>query len=590
MAATLVAGLAMITLAFPAPALAGEPPFTDKKISLSARGQDVRDFVADLMGEAGLPVKVSTGVKGRVQGVFPGTAKEIWGAISRAYGLVAYYDGSVVRVYSQEELGSRSVSTYAPDQLVAQIRKLDIGDSVNTAKAGEGLVLITGVPAYLDRVEALASRMQSQLASAEPAVTPAVRTPSQLPMASPLIRTSVSSKVLRPAGGRNPFEVRIFYLKYRDAADREVRSTTRAEIIPGVASLLQEQMGDGRQIGDVTTSGTNIRQADGIRRLGPETAYDPLSGLSRAEPQGGTEPADYDLNGPRISADRTVNAVIVRDRPEIMPVYEALIANLDIEPLIVETQVTILELDVNRLKELSASLGGVIADLGLGALVGSPSLGAGGITGGFVTNDGSFFLGRLRLLEERGAVRVVTRPTLSTTNNEVATFDITAEQVIRNQSERVANAFAINYGLAMRIRPSAIEDGGDMRIRMQVEISDTSLNGMVVDGVPTAAGPRLTTTAIVRHGESAMLAGLARTRTFDRKRKTPGLGDIPLLGEVFKSRRKGEERIERLILLTPRVRNLQSVNMARQRINPHKLDQLSATQMAERQRAQSGLQ
>ncbi|KWV92078.1 secretin N-terminal domain-containing protein [Erythrobacter sp. YT30] len=573
--------MALLSLSISSSVQAKEPPFSDKKISLSARGQDVRDFVADLMGEAGLAVKVSTAVKGqKVQGVFPGTPKQIWQAISRAYGLVAYYDGSVVRVYSQEELSSRSISTYDPAQLLAQIRKLEIGDAVNIAKAGDGIVLASGVPAYLDRVESLAKKMPGQSALAQGTGGPAVRpVPVAQSLSSPLVRTSVSSKVLQPAGGRNPFEVRIFYLKYRDAADREVRSTTRAEIIPGVASLLQEQMGDGRQPGDVTTNGTNVRPTDGIRRIGPETAYDPLLGaLVRNEPQEAPTAATLDLNGPRISADRINNAVIVRDRPEIMPVYEALIANLDIEPLIIETQVTILELDVTRLKELRVTLGGIIADLGLGVLIGSPDLGPGGITGGLVTNDGDFFFGRLRLLEENGAVRVVTRPTLSTTNNEVATFDITAEQVIRNQSERVANAFAINYGLAMRIRPSAIEDGGDMRIRMQIEISDTSLNGMEVDGVPTAAGPRITTTAIVRHGESAMLAGLARTRNFDRKRKTPILGDIPLLGEAFKSRRKGEQQIERLILLTPRVRNLGSVGVARQRFNPHSIDQLSSVE------------
>ena len=569
-------GMAALVLILPSQALAAEPPFPQKKISLSARGQDVRDFVADLMGEAGLPVKVSTGVKGKVQGVFPGTPKEIWGSISRAYGLVAYWDGSVVRVYSQEELSSRSISTYDPAQLIAEIRKMKIGDSINIAKAGDGLVLASGVPVYLDRVEALASKMQTRIADVQrpstPTVMPTSRGPASRTFASPLIRTSVSSKVLRPAGGRNPFEVRIFYLKYRDAADREVRSTDRVNIIPGVATLLREQMGDGSQVGDVTSNGTNTYETDGIRRLGPEAGYDPLGGLGRVEGQPASEMSERDLNGPRISADQTVNAVIVRDRPEVMPVYEALIANLDLEPLIVETQVTILELDVNRLKELSASLGGVIADLGLGALVGSPSLGAGGITGGLVTNDGSFFFGRLKMLEEQGAVRVVTRPTLSTNNNEVATFDITAEQVIRNQAERFASAFAINYGLSMRIRPSAIEDGGDMRIRMNLEISDTSLNGLIVDGVPTPAGPRIQTSMIVRHGESALLAGLTRTRSFDRKRKTPVLGDIPLFGQAFRSRRKGEEHIERLFLLTPRVRNLGTVGQARQQLNPHVLN------------------
>ncbi|MEL6877327.1 MAG: secretin N-terminal domain-containing protein, partial [Pseudomonadota bacterium] len=517
--------LGLAALLLPSAASAAEPPFTENEISISARGQDVRDFVADLFSEAGLRAKVSTGVKGKVQGVFKDQPANIWNTISRAYGLVAYWDGAVVRVYSNAEVTSRSIPTFAGERIVSQAKSMALIDQVNTVRTGDGLILATGVPEFLDRLERMAGQLQAQALSAphQPVIQKAPRAVASPLLRAPLARASIRSEVIRHAGLRSPFEVRIFYLKYRDAADREVRSSDRLTIIPGVATLLQEQMGDGRQVGSVSSGATNEFSISGLNGLRNSSTPRDRDFRDRdfRDRDGGEDRAPVrDLDGPRISADPTVNAVIVRDRPETMGVYEQLITNLDIEPLMVETQVTILELNVTKLKELGLDFGFGLESLGL-LFGGGPSLGPGGITGGYLSGDGEIFLARIKALEQRGAIRVVTRPVLSTANNQVATFDITTQQVVRLQGEREVDAFSVNYGLAMRIRPAAIEDGGDMRIRMQIEISDTQLNGLVVDGIPTAAGPRIATQMVVRQGESVMLAGMTQTRTFDTKQKTP---------------------------------------------------------------------
>ncbi len=583
----LIAALGAWALLLPATASAAEPPFSDTEISISARGQDVRDFVADLFSEAGIRAKVSTGVKGKVQGVFKDHPGVIWQTISQAYGLVAYYDGSIVRVYSNAEVASRSIPTFAGERIQAEAAKMNLIDDVNTVRVGDGLILATGVPEFLNRLEHMAGQLQTQALSA-PAIqqTAAVRPVASPILRAPLARASVRSEVIRHAGSRSPFEVRIFYLKYRDAADREVRSSDRLTIVPGVATLLQEQMGDGRQVGSVSSGATNEFSISGLNGLRNSSGYRDRDFGSRdfRDGDGGDERAPVrDLDGPRISADPTVNAVIVRDRPEAMGVYEQLITNLDIEPLMVETQVTILELNVTKLKELGLDFGFGLESLGL-LFGGGPSLGPGGITGGYLSGDGEIFLARIKALEQRGAIRVVTRPVLSTANNQVATFDITTQQVVRLQGEREVDAFSVNYGLAMRIRPAAIEDGGDMRIRMQIEISDTQLNGLVVDGIPTAAGPRIATQMVVRQGESVMLAGMTQTRTFDTKQKTPVLGDIPVLGQVFRKRRKGEDHIERLFLLTPRISNLGSTQLVASEVEPLTMEQLRGEEPVRRRR------
>ena len=565
-------GAALLAAAMVAPSLSGPVqaaavPFTDQSVSISARGQSVRDFVTDLFTEAGLTAKVSTAATGKVQGVFRGSPKKIWQEVSQAFNLIAYWDGGVVRVYSTSEVASRSIPTAAGAAVIAQAEQLKLTDSVNTARVADGMIFATGVPAFLDRLEGMAKQTQ-MVQNIHPVMPSTPVDPIIRPATVP--RGTVRSEVIRSAGRRNPFEIRMFYLKYRPAADSEIRSSDRINVVPGVATLLKEQMGERPIYGVADSSGTNVHPISGVnpvRRNGSDY---------RSNEEPGSDdytPVRPDLDGPRISADPTVNAVIVRDRPEAMSVYEKLIASLDIEPLMIETQVTILELNTTKIKELGLDFGFGLEGLAM-LFGGGPGLGPGGITGGYLSGDGEIFLARIKALEQRGALRVVTRPVLSAANNQVAIFDITTQQIVKLVGEREVDALSVNYGLAMRVTPSAIEDGGEMRIRMDIEISDTQLNGMVVDGVPTATGPRISTKTIVSHGESVLLAGMTQTREYEMKQKTPILGDIPGIGEIFRKRRKNEDHYERLFLLTPRVSNLGGQAFTGAQVQPLTIEQL----------------
>lgn len=197
------------------------------------------------------------------------------------------------------------------------------------------------------------------------------------------------------------------------------------------------------------------------------------------------------------------------------------------------------------------------------------------ITGGYLSGDGDVFLARIKALDKRGALRFVTRPVLSTANNKPAIFDITTQQLVKLEGEREVDALTVSYGLAMRVTPSAIEQDGQMRIRMDIEISDTQLNGMVVDGVPTATGPRISTETIVGHGESVLLAGMSQSRDYEIKQKTPFLSAIPIIGDIFfKKRWKSSDNWERLFLLTPRISNLGGQSFAAAQVQPLTMEQL----------------
>ncbi len=565
------------------PAVAAGPPFAAKAVSINARGQDVRVFLADLFGQGGVKVKVSSAVTGKINGVFVDQPGRVWEQVARAYGLVGYYDGGVMRVYAQSEIATRSVATAQSARVVGEIKRLGLTDGVNEARASADLVIATGVPAFIQRVEELAGSARMSPPVAVAAVPAISTTPAAFgAVASPLLRSMpargmVKSTVQVPAGQMGPFEVRMFFLKYRDAADKELTSSDRITLVPGVASLLREQMGDGRSVSSASSNQYRISDFDRSQERGFGTGdpLGPVDGRAIESPPG-ADAALIDPNGARISADPTNNAVIVRDRPERMGVYEQLIANLDTEPLMIEIEATIIEVSTSALREL-----GVDWNLGIGALrlvFGGEVAGGTGpanIGASYLSGNGDNFAVRIRALQQNGALRVVARPVLSTPTNQVAVFDDTTQQFARITGEREVALKTITYGLSMRVQPSAIEDGGQMRIRMAVEIADTRLNGMVVDGIPLFSGPRISTQSIVRHGEAVLIAGMTTSTQYDYKSKTPFLGDIPIAGQAFRKRNKGEQRMERLFLITPRITSLNTPGRpAAPAIVPLSLDEL----------------
>ena len=541
-------------------------PFSAKPVSINARGQKIDDFLADLFAQAGLKVKVSTAATGQVQGVFVGRANDVWNQISRAYGLVAFYDGSVVRVFSQSEITSRTITAAAPDQVVKEVGRLGLMDSVNSVRAGSGIVLASGVPTFLDHVEGVAGRMRPAPAPA-PAVTPTpVATPAVVAapanpgaIASPIlangwarpVRGPVEWNVLSPATASSPMETRVFRLLYRQPSDQLVRSADQERRIPGVATLLAEQMGVSQ---GKSSMESNVR---GLRDSGVN-GYDPAIDGRGDEPPANNAPVI--AGGARISADARTRSVIVTDRPNRMALYEALIRELDQEPLVVEIEATLIEVNTSRMRQL-----GIDWNLGIGGL--SAAFGgqitpdtSNGIGGSYVWRGGNFINAQITALQQNGALRVVQRPSLSTVENVEATFDMRGRQTIRITGEREANYREVLYGLLLRVSPTVIDDGRDPRIAMDIEIEDSQLGGAIVEGIPTPVGPRIQTQTMVRLGESVMIAGLARDSEYDYKRKTPLLGDIPIAGQAFRKRNKGGDRYERLFIITPRVVDTRSTS------------------------------
>jgi type III secretion protein C len=566
----LVTGFALALAVTATPVTADAPPFTGKNIELIGRGQKLDAFLKDLYGQAGLKVRVSSAVVGNIQGKFTGQPEEIWRQLSRAFNLVAYYDGAIVSIYAANEIQTRTFSSESPAQVVGEAKKLRLIDDNNSIKAGSSNVIASGVPAFIQRVEAIAANRIAVKPVAEPVspvtsvaavststtdvISPIAGRPGNLPPSvlagqGSMIKSTVSSK----ATARTPYEIRIFYLRYANPQDL-------APVIRGI-------MGDGRSSETVASGGNKILQRramqQGVRPAGARSNrsddfddYYDDRGFGRDDRDGRDDDSNRGgVNGPRIEVDAPNKAIVIRDTPQSMAQYESLIASLDIELPSVELEATIIELNISRAKELGLdfgfSTGGINAVFG-GTLAPTTSAPSGSFSGSYLTGAGSLFTARLTALERSGTARVVSKPRFITMNNLEGIFTDEREVYVPLTGERTTDLQVVTAGLVLRVKPAIIYDGGELRTRLEIYIQD----GSVVrdeNGAPTVQRSQLSTNAVVKQGEAIIVGGLTVSSQFDDKSKTPILGDIPVVGNAFKKRNKRSSRIERLFLITPRV-------------------------------------
>ncbi len=157
---------------------------------------------------------------------------------------------------------------------------------------------------------------------------------------------------------------------------------------------------------------------------------------------------------------------------------------------------------------------------------------------------------RIEALAQEGRAVVLAQPQLLARSGATAEFLAGGEMPYStvDQNGQTRTAFK-PYGVSLRITPS-VERGGAVRSRIEVEVSsiDTALS--VPEG-PSLKTRRAATEFNVRSGETLVLAGFLSRDASSNIDKIPGLGDIPVLGALFRSTRFQRNETELAILVTP---------------------------------------
>jgi pilus assembly protein CpaC len=163
-------------------------------------------------------------------------------------------------------------------------------------------------------------------------------------------------------------------------------------------------------------------------------------------------------------------------------------------------------------------------------------------------------LGTLDLMENDGVVTTLAEPNLTALSGETASFLAGGEFPIPvSQALGAVTIEYKQYGVGLSFTPIVLADGRiSMRVRPEVsQISDAGsvkLNGFVV---PALTARRAETTVELGSGQSFMIAGLLQNSNNNNIDKAPFLGDIPVLGSLFRSTSFQRNESELVIIVTP---------------------------------------
>ncbi len=160
-------------------------------------------------------------------------------------------------------------------------------------------------------------------------------------------------------------------------------------------------------------------------------------------------------------------------------------------------------------------------------------------------------LAALDLAETNGLATTLAQPNLTSLSGETASFLAGGEypyQVFNGNNNGASYEFK-QYGVQLAFTPTVLADG---RISLRVRPSVSSLDfSVATTGVPALKTRTAETTVELGSGQAFMIAGLLDNTNSNNIDKVPGIGNIPILGSLFKSRRFQRNETELVIVVTP---------------------------------------
>jgi len=310
----------------------------------------------------------------------------------------------------------------------------------------------------------------------------------------------------------------------------ELRNAKAAEVAVTLKQYFQEQSAQSRQILGADRSGSLLRMLE--REV-------------------------------TVQGDTPSNRLVVGVSPQYRETVERLVRELDSTPPQVMIQVLLAEVTIDSEETWGMDIS--VGPFG-GEAYGIRSLGAGAsvITALGVPNlsvSSSDFELLIRALESQGRLEVLSRPQILVNNNKAARIQVGENVAIVESVERrdngntLANVTREDVGIILNVTPTISADGF---VRMDITPTISNLSARTTQVTEDFQAPIITkreieTNVRVRDGETVVIGGLLQTTDEERKTKVPLLGDVPFLGEAFKSRKRTHSRTELLVLLTPRV-------------------------------------
>jgi len=372
--------------------------------------------------------------------------------------------------------------------------------------------------------------------------------------------------------------IHVVYLKNADAT--KLAQTLRAVVSSdGSATTAQGSTTATNPLGGAT----GAVGATGMGNTGSNSSSSGMSGSGGASLS--NAPTQLASGGAAgfIQADASTNTLIITATDAVYRNLRGVIDQLDVRRAQVYIESLIVEVTSTRASEFGVQWLGLSGDSGssyrvgglqsfaagannigtiaAGATAAVPSLpGAGLSIGIFKQINGALGLGALaHALETDGNANILSTPNMITLDNELATIQVGQNVPIitgqfTSSSGANANPFQTidrkEVGLTLKVRPQ-ISEGGTIKMAIYHETSSVDKSTLTAPAGITLNKRVIENNVIADDGQIIVLGGLIEDTTGDSAEKVRGLGDIPILGNLFKYQSRERKKTNLMVFLRP---------------------------------------
>ncbi|MDC0236030.1 pilus assembly protein PilQ [Candidatus Pelagibacter sp.] len=276
----------------------------------------------------------------------------------------------------------------------------------------------------------------------------------------------------------------------------------------------------------------------------------------------------------QITEELTTRSIIVRGKEKDLDVVNKVLKEIDIKTEQVLIEAFIVEASSEFERALGANLGGYYGrnNEAIGGVAGTSS-GSAGLTSasaalgsatdsitnfavsgatsgiGVIKKTGSAVLkAEITALEKLGMVRQISNPKIFTLDNQVANVVQGTNIPYESGGESGGVSFA-KADLSLEVTPSIVGDGN---VLLNINLKNNSAGAPVEGGIPINT-MEILTKLLVADGDVVVIGGIKKEYDSNNKNQTPGVGNVPVIGNLFKGKAEKDTLNELLVFIAPRI-------------------------------------
>jgi type IV pilus assembly protein PilQ len=347
-----------------------------------------------------------------------------------------------------------------------------------------------------------------------------------------------------------------------------------SELEPLVSDLIQVNYAKAEDIANLLKS---------VRAVEPNVQQSMFGNVSVAEVQ--TEENRLLSDRGSVTVDSRTNSLLIQDTAQKIREIRKLISELDrpVKQVLIETRIVEANEDFSRNIGVKLGLTGINSNTDLGSLIGSGSTSNTAVVrndGLSASGDGSlgvnlpaagigsvapasyaFTLAKagagwaalidleISALEAKGNGKIVANPRLLTADKQEAHIEQGQERIFTTNTLGEGTVVTKKAVLSLTVTPQITPDN---RVILDVFVTKDSFVSPTEENINTL---QVRTQVLLDNGETVVLGGIYEQQTSESVSKVPVLGDLPILGVLFRTRGILDNRRELLIFLTPRIIN-----------------------------------